>query len=314
MQKITVSAPGKIHLLGEHSVVYGKPAILSAINLRVTVTISPYPLKSDSKRDELLIIQKVIEPIIKKHLKIKKIPTYYINLVSQIPFRSGLGSSAAASSAYIAGLLSYLNVKWDLNLINNLTFEAEKTFHGNPSGADNTTVTFGGLIWFQRKSPDLKIIQPLTFPFPDKISKNMILINTGQPKHSTKEMVTLVANLFQKQPALKKKFLDSQENLVQQLLTAIKLAEGPKISQIIRKGQSNLESIGVVSQPTQQLIRSIERNGGAAKICGAGSKSGPSGIVLAYHPEISQIIQLVKSCKLPYFKISLAEAGLRIEV
>jgi mevalonate kinase len=37
---IKVSAPGKIHLLGEHSVVYGKPAILAAINLKVHVTIS----------------------------------------------------------------------------------------------------------------------------------------------------------------------------------------------------------------------------------------------------------------------------------
>ena len=36
---ITVSVPGKIHLMGEHAVVYGKPALLSAINLRLSVTI-----------------------------------------------------------------------------------------------------------------------------------------------------------------------------------------------------------------------------------------------------------------------------------
>lgn len=36
---ITVSAPGKLHLLGEHSVVYGKPAILAAVNKRCTVTL-----------------------------------------------------------------------------------------------------------------------------------------------------------------------------------------------------------------------------------------------------------------------------------
>jgi len=39
-KKITFSAPAKIHLLGEHAVVYGKPAIISATNLRLTLTLS----------------------------------------------------------------------------------------------------------------------------------------------------------------------------------------------------------------------------------------------------------------------------------
>ncbi len=38
---ITVSAPGKIHFLGEHVVVYGKPALLAAIDKRCTVSLSP---------------------------------------------------------------------------------------------------------------------------------------------------------------------------------------------------------------------------------------------------------------------------------
>ncbi len=41
MKKIKVSAPGKIHLMGEHSVVYGKPALLAAINKRVFVELVP---------------------------------------------------------------------------------------------------------------------------------------------------------------------------------------------------------------------------------------------------------------------------------
>lgn len=41
MKKIIVSAPGKLHLLGEHVVVYGKPAIITAVNKRCLVTIVP---------------------------------------------------------------------------------------------------------------------------------------------------------------------------------------------------------------------------------------------------------------------------------
>ena len=37
--KITASAPGKLILAGEHSVVYGEPALATAIDLRTTVTV-----------------------------------------------------------------------------------------------------------------------------------------------------------------------------------------------------------------------------------------------------------------------------------
>ena len=34
---IVVSAPGKIHLSGEHSVIYGQPALLASVEKRVRV-------------------------------------------------------------------------------------------------------------------------------------------------------------------------------------------------------------------------------------------------------------------------------------
>ncbi|TSC88083.1 MAG: mevalonate kinase [Microgenomates group bacterium Gr01-1014_7] len=39
MKKITVSAPGKLMLLGEHAVVYGKPCLVTAVNQRMTATV-----------------------------------------------------------------------------------------------------------------------------------------------------------------------------------------------------------------------------------------------------------------------------------
>src|SRR5687767_10173600 len=39
-QTITASAPGKIHFLGEHTAVYGKPAILAAIDKRCTIELT----------------------------------------------------------------------------------------------------------------------------------------------------------------------------------------------------------------------------------------------------------------------------------
>src|SRR6266852_4922112 len=40
MKTFTVSAPGKLHLLGEHAVVYVKPAIIAAVDKRCYVDIA----------------------------------------------------------------------------------------------------------------------------------------------------------------------------------------------------------------------------------------------------------------------------------
>ena len=34
--------------------------------------------------------------------------------------------------------------------INQVAYEAEKAYAGNPSGIDNTAATYGGLMWFKK--------------------------------------------------------------------------------------------------------------------------------------------------------------------
>lgn len=277
---LKVSAPGKIHLLGEHAVVYGKPALLATVDLRVTVIISQgqnnHPLK------------KIFEPIIKKELKIKTIPPYNLTINSDIPAGVGLGSSAALSSAVISALLLFLKIKWDLNLINKLAYEAEKVFHGNPSGADNKTVIFGGI----------------TVPL--KLADNFVLINTGQPKETTKEMIELA------KPKIGR-ILDDQERLVKELLPVIQDGNEEKFIEIIRAGEKNLESIGVVSPYAASIIRKIEGSGGAGKICGGGGKEKATGVLLCYHPQKKVIEKIATSFNLPFFRVNLGVEGLRHE-
>lgn len=293
---IRVSAPGKIHLLGEHAVVYGKPALLAAINLRVTVSISPAKKFSGNS-----VFKRIIEPIIKEKFNLQKIPSYKLEVNSQIPPGCGLGSSAAISAAYIGALLSFLKVRWDLALVNKLTFEAEKVFHGNPSGGDNSTVVYGGLMWFP--------IKQLDFTIPEKLVKNFVLINTGKPKETTGEMVEMVA----RQSVKFKKIFGHQEQLVRELSPVLKDGNEKELIRIIREGEKNLESIGVVSPYVSGIIRKIEKNGGATKICGAGGKTKATGVLLAYHPEKKVIEKIAKEENLPYFSISLGGEGLKQE-
>ncbi len=315
---IIVSAPGKVHLLGEHAVVYGKPAILTAVNLRVYVVIS----KSNTDhtlpgtvidQDTTAKIQKIVERVVKKHLKIKSIPSYQLSISSQIPIGSGLGSSAAVSAAYIAALLIFLKINWDLDLVNNLAYETEKVFHGNPSGGDNSTVVFGGLVWFRKESADLRIIQPLQFTISSKLAKNFILINTGKPQETTKEMVGIVNSKFKIQSSKFKKLFDDQEKLVRELLPALHGFNEKELIRIIQQGEKNLETMGVCSNYVKGIIRKIEKAGGAAKICGAGGKTKSSGILLCYHKNKKVAEKVARSYNLPCFSTQLGVEGIKIE-
>lgn len=301
---IKFSAPGKIHLLGEHAVVYGKPAILAAVNLRAFVTISKgqnnHPLK------------KIIEPIVKNRFNLKKIPLYKLDIDSQIPLGSGLGSSAAISSAYIAALLTLLKIAWDKPLINELAYEAEKVFHGNPSGGDNTTVVYGGLIWYKRSLPsnEVKRSLPLFNPLLFKIHKdinNFYLIDSGKPVESTKNMVDKVRSGFHKSKSKFQEIFNDQEQLVIDLAVALKDGDEKGLIEIIRQGQRNLQKIGVSGKKAQQIIKSVEELGGAAKILGGGGFKKGSGMILTYLPKGGKITHYTT------IAINLGEEGLRKE-
>lgn len=308
-RKIIVSAPCKIHLLGEWAVVWGKPAILASVDLRVRVTIS----QGKTIPEKLKPLQKIIEKIVKKELNLKRVPLYSLEISSDIPIGAGLGSSASVSAAYIGALLTYLRVNWNLYRINKLTYEAEKIFHGNPSGGDNSTVVFGNLIWFRKENVDLKLIQKIPYSLSQKLVKNFYLINTGTPNLTTKQMITKITEFYNKKPKIVNQFLEGQEDLVKQLLNVIKKPDSKDLIKILKQGQTNLETLGVCSEESKKIIRKIEKAGGAAKICGAGAFEGPTGVLLCFHKSKKVVASIAKSYNLPYFSVKLGVEGVKLE-
>ncbi|MBF8249970.1 MAG: kinase protein [Candidatus Levybacteria bacterium] len=360
MKSIRVSAPGKLHLLGEHAVVYGKPAIIAAVNKRCFVIIIPrknppaggkkIEIISDSLKVSKIITEKEIlaktkdaqtkwETYIKtndisllksitsdsldfpfiiigetlKFLKKSLSDGITLSINSDIPIGSGMGSSAALSVSIAGAIYLLFNKNLDKEVINEIAYSAEQKKHGFPSGGDNAASCFGGMIWYRKESPDLKIIKPIPFSFPQNLAKNFSVIHTGTPVESTGEMVGAVRALYQEKPELVERILSEQEKLTRELLDAIKKGDDTLMIRIIRAGEGNLEILGVVSDLSKTIIREIEKAGGAAKICGGGGKTKGTGIVLAYHKSPSVLDDISLRFKLQNDKIKLGEEGLRQE-
>jgi mevalonate kinase len=321
MKKIIVSAPGKIHLLGEHAVVYGKPALLAAVNKRVFVEIFP---RKDNKKE--VIIENSIQnekfekfiyyaiDVVTKFYK-QSIPSgFTLTLTSEIPIGSGMGLSAASAVSIAGAITLFLEKKFNKEIINDIAYTIEKYVHQNPSGGDNSASCYGGFIWYRKETDEVKIIKPLTFSFEKESANNFYIFNTGIPKESTGEMVTLVKKFVNKNKKRSEKIFNDQELLVRSLLPALNNNNKKEIIRIIKIGEKNLEKLGVVSSFVKRLIRKIENSGGAAKICGGGGKTKGTGIILVYHTNKKVLEDVIKSHNFIVEQIILGDEGVKINM
>lgn len=293
---ITVSVPGKIHLMGEHAVVYGKPALLSAINKRLRVSIEKAKTMDIVTTESPAYITYTLEKV-QEYLQVHTLPSMHIVVDSDIPAGFHLGSSAATAVGVVAATMYFLKKLWNPALINALAYEVEKQQHGNPSGGDNTAVTYGGFIWYRKELEFLKSMWQVPISFSPSLN-HFCLIDTGRPKETTGEMVAFVKTKKNLQT-----FLDINEIQTKRIAVAIKEKDEKSLIDAMRKGEQTLEDIGVVSKKVIPTIRTVENNGGAAKILGGGGRKEGVGYLLCYsHNPPQRSIPIV-----------LGEEGVRLE-
>lgn len=313
---IIVSAPGKVHLMGEHAVVYGKPALLAAINKRLTVSVEdgksgidifPRDLEKAVKEHVLHIVS-----LIQKEYASPTLPSMKITIDSEIPFGYHLGSSAALAVATIGAVVYFVKKLWNPVAINQLAYEAEKRIHGNPSGGDNTVVTMGGFVWFRTELPFLKSIWQLPMKVLSSFD-HFLLINTGKPEETTREMVEEVAKRRRDEEAKTEKIFRQNEEQTRRIAIALKERDEDILIDAMKRGERTLEDMGVVSKQAASIIRTIEAYDGTAKILGGGGKRGAVGFLLAYHKDQSIVERLCKPHGYSIEKIVLGEEGIRLD-
>ena len=205
-----------------------------------------------------------------------------------LPIGAGLGSSAAFSVAVTGACLKVLNningvvdavKEWEvpdekmLAIINGWAFAAEILNHGSPSGLDNTTSCYGGMMKFSKTSDGQQTFQ--------KISRNpslhILLTNTKVPR-STKVLVANVKELREKVPHVIDPIFSTIDIISNRF---IEIVEGEdydnnrsihhkEISSLVNINHKLLVSLGV-SHPSLDLIYTESLQAGfSCKLTGAG--------------------------------------------
>src|SRR5205814_1243299 len=142
-------APGKVLLLGEHSVVYGHPALAASIPRYVTVDLTP----AAETRIELPGGMQTPFPLLEAAQAMAREAGYpgafHARLQSEIPLGGGLGSSAALGVALARALKPSCTAEEAAGL----AMRIERVLHGAPSGVDPAACAREGVIFFVRGQP-----------------------------------------------------------------------------------------------------------------------------------------------------------------
>src|SRR5206468_1817883 len=153
---MAASAPGKLILFGEHAVVFGEPALSTAINLRAEVYARPH---TEWLVDGASLEESRFRYVKAAVAKAKPDGPLWIEIRSMVPSGAGLGSSAAVTVATL-GALHGREGSIEALAIAREAFEVEHEVQGRASPIDTSTaeavrqigeITLDGVRALQRK-------------------------------------------------------------------------------------------------------------------------------------------------------------------
>ena len=154
-------AAGKVILLGEHAVVYGKHAVALPISDAVSAGVTREQPQSVLTIPQWGVRQELdfdaadssgLNAAVALIARALDVDTGGVNIHvnSQLPRAMGLGSSAAIAVSIIRAFVEEFELDINDERVNAIAFQCEKLAHGTPSGVDNTIATFDRPMLFRR--------------------------------------------------------------------------------------------------------------------------------------------------------------------
>jgi len=185
-----------------------------------------------------------------------------LNIETDLPLGKGMGSSTALVIAMSRCLLG--------DDCRAEALEIENELNPNHSGIDFAVIWEEKPLLFQKGSA------PKSINLPASLLNGSRLIDTGTPNESTPELVAWVRSRYEA----------GDKNIRVAIQTIGRCTEriviGESLQTVIRDHHLAQVALGVVTPEARHIITDIENKGGAAKVLGAGARTGGCGMVLAF--------------------------------
>ncbi len=281
MKKITVSAPGKLMLLGEYAVVYNRPCLVTAVDQRMNLTAEVQDndnFELEAPDVEVSNYKKSLKDLgegdIPKGAKfvevaLKNIYEKYgfkkgIKIVTSSEFSSqfGFGSSSASTVCAIKALSEILNLKLSEKEIFDISYKTVLDIQGKGSGFDIAAAVYGGTLYFVTGG---KVIEPLN------IKSLPLMVGYSGIKADTVTLINNVKESFANRQDRLNEIYNAIEVLVNNAKTAILKMDREILGDLMNKNQEYLRELGASIPKLDDMINiSLSAGAYGAKLSGAG--------------------------------------------
>ena len=273
------SACGKVILLGEHAVVYGRSALASPIPLAVEARVVD---AADSEGVQLLIprwgVEQRLPPpgeqatgaagilaLLLARLELAGRPMT-IEVFPNVPRAMGLGGSAALAVSVVRALDTHFRLGLAPEEVNAHAFECERAAHGTPSGVDNTVATYGATMLFRaRPGTTAECTElPLGKPLP-------LVVGISGKESLTAKSVARVAAAWQRNRVRYEGIFDQMDILARAAADAVRDGALADLGELMNLCHGYLSALQVSSPELEALVHIARQNGAAgAKLTGGG--------------------------------------------
>jgi len=296
-------------LLGEHAVVFGKPALALAIDLRIASAVKPSDQYSVNGR-----------PMKKKHHAYISAsldeawdgPPINIDTDSEIPSGSGLGSSAAVTVSCVAAMTCSKG-KIDPEKVARKAFEVECRVQGRASPTDTSTSTHGhgvlvspakleDYLWTIEKGEHIWNVHHCDVP-----TLKFVVGHTGI--HASTGPLVAKVKKFVDSDDEAKKAIDRIGEIVLDGVDAMKKKDKKRIGALMDEDHTLLNTLGVGHPMRERLVSACREHSYGAKLTGAGG----GGSMMALTDEAETVAKAISDAGGTPIVVEVGCEGVRIE-
>lgn len=319
---VTASAPGKLMLTGGYAVVHGHPAIVTAVDQRLAVTVEKngqdtfhlfapdLGLQAYSKtiddlgKKELPKAVRFIEILYKKFLE--KFPQPEgINVTTHSEFSSsfGFGSSSAVTVAFAKALTTLYELDFSDEDLFDFCYQTVIEVQGVGSGFDIAAAIWGGTLYYISPA---KVIESI------KIDNLSLVVGYTGVKADTPTLIRMINSKLERRPEEIKAIFSKIGEITDKIKMAFGNEKWSRAGLLFNDHQEQMRLLGVSSVDLENLIKaSLEAGAIGATLSGAGG--GDCMIALVDDNKKQRIQEAIKKGGGEVIEVGLQAKGVRLE-
>ncbi|MCE5295755.1 MAG: mevalonate kinase [Euryarchaeota archaeon] len=307
---VTASAPGKVILLGEHAVVFGQTAISVAVDLRLRCKVELSDKFSLNGQQHSLRGHPYLCGAIRSHWKGGPLSIF---TDSDFPSGSGIGSSAAVTTSFLAAMRSMEGKAIEEEWVARSAFEIESLAQGRASPIDTSTSTHGkaviidgkkreNLLWHIKRDTREWYIHDCPVP-----QMTLVIGFTGISA-PTGPLVAKVKRYADKNTFAREIIVEIGD-ISREGIACLKNNDMERLGRLMVRDHKLLAILGVSCNELDKFINAVLPYSYGAKLTGAGG--GGSMIALTDRPE--QVAEIIKNKGGTPFIVRTGVPGVKIE-